>query len=337
MTARKKTKKALNEFFDPASLALMGGLAAGAYGMYRGVKKGTGARWRAWQRIKHTAGTAIPDFASKVASGEHLKQTEEWHKRIAEKYGPTYTYDKYKQHLAQHAAITAMAPDRDSLIQTYETALKTRKDLLPRLQPVQDRHRQVIRAGLDPAKEPYDPANPSLGTVEHHLFINDPKNLDVHGNPLTNGVDSLHHVLSLPNQPYVDPFGVKHLKAGSSHFHTYGDVIGMTDIERMDSQNPEAAAFRRKVTTSIIEPRQKLISTLDANVANNAQSYQQHDALMKADKDKQAQDLEMSRSALKPWLFVPGPKSGGIGMGERMKRLAVKTARHVTDRLRTIQ
>lgn len=335
MTARKKTKKALNEFFDPASLALMGGLAAGAYGMYRGVKKGTGARWRIWQNVKKGA-DIIPHVMTPTVIASHLEDTQQWHKKIAERYGPTYTFDKYMQDLVHHDAINAIAPNRQQLVATFNVAHKTRADIAPKLQAGMDRLRDVSSKGLDPAKELFDTTKPHLGTIEKYLADNDPKNINVHGKtilppaPGTSREESLHDVLSTINLPYVDPLGMTHQHPSGRQNLTYGDVAGMTEIEKRDAANPEAAKFREKVTRTIIAPKQDLVNKLQSSMQASQQTMDQHRQVMNADKAQQAQDLEMSRAAL------PSPFAPGISTGRRAGRIVKKLLRNrVTDAIRS--
>lgn len=339
MTSRIKTKKALNEFVDPASLALMGGLAAGAYGMYRGVKKGTGARWRIWQNIKKGA-DIIPHVMTPTVIASHLEDTQQWHKKIAERYGPNYKFDQYMQDLAHHDAIHAIAPDRQQLVDKYDTAHKTRVDIAAKLQAGTDRARQVSRAGLDPSKELFDPAQKHLGTIEKYLYDNDPKNINIEGKPLQpppavipSGYvpeESLHDVLHKLNLPYEDALGHTHLHPGTNRLLTYRDVSSMTEIEKRDAANPEAAKFREKVTRTIIAPKQDLVNKLQSSMQASQQTMDQHRQVMNADKAQQAQDLEMSRAAL------PSPFAPGISTGRRAGRIVKKLLRNrVTDAIRS--
>lgn len=337
MTSRTQTKKALNEFVDPASLALLGGLAAGAYGMYRGVKKGTGARWRTWQNIKKGA-DVIPHLMTPGVISSNLEQTQNWHKKIAERYGPNYKFDDYIRDLAHHDAIHGIAPDRQQIVDKYNAAHQTRQRVATNLQAGMTRLRDVTNKGLDPAKELFDPAQKHLGTVEKFLADNEPKDINIHGQriappaPGSAREESLHDVLSKANQPYKDPLGMSHQHPSGRQNQnlTYGDIASMTELEKRDAANPEAAKYRETVTRTIIGPKQDLVNKLQSSMQSSQQTIDQHRQVMRADKAQQSQDLEMSRAAL------PSPFEPGISTSRRAGRLVKKLLRNrVTDTIRS--
>lgn len=335
MTSRNQTKKALNEFVDPASLALLGGLAAGAYGMYRGVKKGTGARWRTWQNIKKGA-DIIPHLMTPTVISSNLEQTQNWHKKIAEKYGPTYKFDQYVQDLAHHDAIHAIAPDRQQIVDKFNAAHQTRQRVAANLQAGMVRKAEAQSKNLNPATELFDPAKPHLGTIDTFLADNEPKDINVHGHkiaPPAQGQpreESLHDVLHSASVNYKDPLGMEHDHPGGKRKLTYGDIASMTELERRDASNPEAAKFRETVTRTIIGPKQDLINKLQSSMQSSQQTIDQHRQVMRADKAQQSQDLEMSRAAL------PSPFEPGISTRQRAGRLVKKLLRNrVTDTIRS--
>ena len=97
MTTRDQTKKVLvNEFVDPITMGIgLGGVALAAYGLYSGAKKGTGARFRIGQHL-----SKLTDIGSKtldkVVTTQALQDTEKWHRKVAERYGPGVKYDAYR-------------------------------------------------------------------------------------------------------------------------------------------------------------------------------------------------------------------------------------------------
>jgi hypothetical protein len=194
--------------------------------------------------------------------------------------------------------------------------------------------------GLDPSKELFDPAQKHLGTIEKYLYDNDPKNLNVEGKPLQKPPavkpsgyvpeESLHDVLSKLDQPYEDALGQHHSHPSGKGKLTYRDISGMTELEKRDAANPEAAKFRETVTRTIIAPKQDLVNKLQSSMQSSQQTIDQHRQVMRADKTQQSQDLEMSRASL------PSPFEPGIPIGRRAGRLVKKLLRNrVTDTIRS--
>lgn len=340
MTTRNQTKNVLmNEFVDPITMGAigLGGAALAAYGLYSGAKKGTGSRFRIGQHLSR-----LGDIGSKtldrVVSNQALEDTEKWHRKIAERYGPGIKYDTYKNALLQHNMLQQIAPDRESLKGQFDTAETTRANLAKIITPVIQRKNAVIASGKNISTELFDPANPSLGTVEQHhknmMARYEPKNVDIHGNPLASGApagSSLFDIIQSKSKTYVDPLGMEHdVDDTGTRKMTIGDVVDFTNLEKMDAANPQAAEFRRKVTSSIIEPKAAMIGRLQQSGQGTAQRLSQHFDAMKQDREKQAQDLEFSRAAL------PSPFDVGISKWERVKRAAKKVLRNkATDTIRS--
>ena len=337
MTTRDQTKKVLvNEFVDPITMGIgLGGAALAAYGLYSGAKKGTGARFRIGQHL-----SKLTDIGSKtldkVVTTQALQDTEKWHRKVAERYGPGVKYAAYRNSLLQHNMLQQIAPDREDLKKKFDTAEATRANLAKIISPVIQRKNAVISAGGNISTELFDPANPSLGTVEQHhkniMTKYEPKNVDIHGNALASGAaagSSLFDVIQSRSNPYTDPLGMTHNLGGKRDL-TIGDVVDFTDLEKMDAANPDAAEFRKKVTSSIIEPKAAMIGRLQQSGQGAAQRLSQHFDDMKQDREKQSQDLEFSRAAL------PSPFDVGISKWERVKRAAKKVLRNkATDTIRS--
>lgn len=345
MTTRQETKDILlNEFADPMTLGLIAAGIGGAAALYTGHKRGQdptlpykGARWRVGQALKKV-GAYAGSVASKTVMADALEDTDKWHKKIADAYGPTVRYDQYKNALASHQALIQSVPDRADLIQKHNKANETAVRIANGYMANQNRRRELLASGVNQAdigKQKFNASDPSptAETVDQHLARHDAKNVDIDGNviaPGTTGVDSLHAIFTTRSNLYVHPALHTNVTDASGKKLTIGDVYGMTPLEKLDAQNPIAAQFRERVTRDIIEPKAKHIATLQGHTQLASQSIAAHRSTMKADKDAQRAEMDITRAALPP-VFDPTASKWEIA-----KRVGKKAVRNkAIDRLRS--
>lgn len=344
MTTRQETKDILlNEFADPMTLGLIAAGVGGLAALYTGHKRGQdptlpykGARWRAGQALKK-AGSYATSGISSVALNTTLAETEKWHKKIADAYGPTVRYDQYKNALAAHESIMKSIPDRDQLIKKHnivtDTAIKISTGWLEN----KKRRDALLASGIPAARigsQKFDPSDPSstAETLDQHSARHDAQKIDIHGNLITpgSGTESLHAAFSSRNQDYMHPALHTTVNDSSGRVLKIQDVVQMTPLEKLDAQNPTAAKFRERVTREIIEPQSRHIKTLETHTQLASQNIAAHRANMRADKDAQRAEMDITRAALPPVFDPTVPK------WERVKRAAQKTLRNKAfDRLRS--
>jgi len=343
MTTRQETKDILlNEFADPMTLGLIAAGIGGAAALYTGHKRGQdptlpykGARWRTGQALKKV-GSYATSALTNIALADTLNASEKWHKKISDAYGPSVRYDQYKNALAAHQSLIQNVPDRDSIIQKYEKARITSLKIASGYLANQERRKELHASGVAPAdmgKQKFDPSDPTSETLDQHFARHDARNVDIDGNvisPGTKGVETLHQINASRNDLYVHPALHTHVTDTSGKKLTFGDIHSMTPLEKLDAQHPLAAQYRERVTREILEPHSRHIATLQQHAQFASQSIAGHRAAMRADKNAQRAEMDITRAASPP-VFDPSASKWEIA-----KRVAKKAVRNKTiDRLRS--